>query len=98
MEINDINLIESIDWEKSDNEHIVITVDRDKLKENLYHSLKAETDYENLRLFVAGELFMELHITETMTYDSCKGWLKEIEITLNNRLKSKLKIGMEDFY
>ena len=92
MKINDIELMESIDWEKSDNEHIIINVDGDKLKESLYQSLKAESDIENLRLFIAGELFMDLHITETMPYDSCREWLKEIEVTLNNRIKSKLKI------
>lgn len=92
MKINDIELMESIDWEKSDNEHIIINVDGDKLKKSLYQSLKAEADYENLRLFIAGELFMDLHITETMTHDSCREWLKEIEVTLNNRIKSKLKI------
>ena len=84
-----------VDWENVTKDKITINVDGEKLKQTIYEDLEVkikEGEDNPIKLTMMDYPFVEIYPNEIMTEDDCKRWAIEIRNTLNNRIKSKLKL------
>ena len=88
-------LVNCVDWENATQDKITVNVDGEKLKQKIYEDIKVrliEGTENPIKLTMMDYPFVDIYPNEIMTEDDCKKWAIEIRNTINNRIKSKLKI------
>ena len=97
MIIDDKTLLDNIEWEQVDTEHITIKVNGKQLKKDLYKRLEFEATDQKDRtnsITILNDLgiLAEIHYHELLTEKETRELAKQLRDQLNNTIKSTLKI------
>lgn len=88
-------LVNCVDWENVTQDKITVNVDGEKLKQKIYEDIQVrliEGTENPIKLTMMDYPFVDIYPNEIMTEDDCKKWAIEIRNTINNRIKSQLKM------
>ena len=97
MIIDDKTLLDNIEWEQVDTEHITIKVNGEQLKKDLYERVEFEATDQKDRtnsITILNDLgiLAEIHYHELLTEKETRELAKQLRDQLNNTIKSTLKI------
>lgn len=96
MYINDIQLLKSVKWDSITKDEVTLTINGEELRQEVYEELKLKIDerFSNpVKVNFQDYLFLEITPNECFNEKECMQLAKEIVNTLNNQIKTQLKLN-----